>query len=105
MPNGALKKAIYATIGALLVLSVGAVGKWGISRASDDDVDTVLVATQSNATRLENHEREANAFYTKILINQSAFATSIDFLVAKQDPSRKPIEPTIEVPTAEAEED
>ena len=98
MPNGKLRYLIGIAVPITLAVLI-ALWDWSTSRASDDEVDVVLAATQANATRLEKHEREANAISTKVLVNQAILATSIDFLVSKQDPRRKPIAPTIEAPT------
>ena len=102
MPNGKIRYLIAVAVLATGI-ALNAIWGWSNSRASDDDVNAVLAATQSNATRLEKHEREASATFTKLLVNQSAIATSIDFLVKQQDPHREPIAPAIEAPVMEAE--
>ena len=104
MPNGRLRYLIAVAVLATGI-ALNAIWGWSNSRASDDDVEEVSAATKYTAARLEKHEREASATFTKILVNQSAIATSIDFLVAKEDPRRMPIAPTIEAPVMEAEVD
>ena len=91
MMNGKVRYLVGVGTATTLIAIV-ALLNWGTSRASDDDVET-------NSARIEQHEREANEKFTMILINQSSIATSIDFLVAAQDPHRKPIAPTIEATT------
>ena len=103
MPNGKLRYLIAVAVLATGI-ALNAIWGWSNSRASDDDVEEILAATQSNSTRLEKHEREASATFTKLLVNQSSIATSIDFLVSKQDPRRQPIAPAIEASSLAEEE-
>lgn len=98
MLNGAARKAIYATVGALTVLSIGGAVNFVAKRASAESVKENKAGIAANADRLTSHEREADARMDAIQGNQRSIATSIDFLVRAQDPHRAPIAPTIEAP-------
>ena len=95
MGNGKLRYLVAVAVLATGIV-LNAIWGWSNSRASDEELDAVRTETEDTAARLANHEREANAKFTEILVNQSSIATSIDFLVKKQDPQRQPIAPAME---------